>query len=67
MQSSVKPRECRGYAARPWDTFALWGAAAVVSPESFVPIRVPPGEYMTWERTDAFTAGDQSKPPKRGP
>ena len=42
---------------QPWDTFALWGTASVVSPEAFIPIRVLPGECMIWERVYTFTGG----------
>jgi len=45
-------RECTD---RSWDSFALWGAATVVSPEAFVAVRVPPGGRMTWERVYTFT------------
>ena len=51
-------RECTD---RPWETFALWGTATVVSPEAFVAVRVPPGETFFWQRTYTFTCGDTNR------
>lgn len=51
-------RECTD---RPWNTFALWGTATVVSPEAFVAVRVPPGGCMTWERTYTFVGGERGQ------
>ncbi len=39
---------------RPWDSFALWGAARIICPEAFVAVDVEPAATLTWRRSYTF-------------
>lgn len=38
----------------PLEELKLWGAAHVLSPEAFVPVRVEPGQSQSWQREYVF-------------